>query len=196
MRWLILAAAIGFVLAPAAAAADLDVDELRSRIRALPPLHLEQPPVVEPAPTNPFGLGWGGGFAFSSNLVGVPLVEEGDAFIDENNIIRITHPRNVKARILLESHYTFRLMGSSVALGPVIFIQPSGVNLFDAAGGGLMLELGEGETSFNLMAGILLDFDVSRLHRDYVDGFKSPTSELVYVRREELQFLVGFAVGR
>lgn len=170
MRRLILAAAIVFVLAPAAAAQD-------------------------PTPS-PFGLGWGGGFAFSDNLVGVPLVSKGDAFIDENGIIRITHPRNVKARILLESHYTFKIPGSPLAVGPVIFLQPSGETLFDAAGGGLLIELGEGPTSFNLIVGFLLDFDVSRLHRDYVDGFRSPTAELVYVQREELQFLVGFTVGR
>lgn len=149
----------------------------------------------DPTPS-PFGLGWGGGFAFSSNLVGVPLTDVGDAFIDENGIIRITHPRNVKARILLESHYTFKLPGSPLAVGPVIFLQPSGETLFDAAGGGLLIELGEGSTSFNLIVGVLLDFDVSRLHRDYVDGFKSPTKELVYVQREELQFMIGFTVGR
>ena len=144
---------------------------------------------------NPFGLGWGGGFAFSSNLVGVPLVEEGDAFIDENNRIRITHPRNVRSRVLMESHYTFKIAGP-LALGPVIFVQPALKDVFDAAGGGILIELGEGPTSFNLMIGFLVDFDVSRLHRDYVDGFKSPTAELVFVRREEVQFLVGFTVGR
>ncbi len=148
----------------------------------------------DPVP-NPFGIGWGGGFAFSSNLIGVPLVDPGDAFIDENGIIRITHPRNVKARVLLESHYTFRLAGSPLALGPVIFVQPSGESLFDAAGGGLLLELGEGPTSFNLIVGILIDFDVSRLHRDYVDGFRSPTPDLVYVQREEVQLMIGFAMS-
>ncbi len=146
-------------------------------------------------PASPFGIGWGGGFAFSSNLVGQPLVEPGDAFIDENGIIRITHPRNVKSRILLESHYTFR-MTSEMAIGPVIFIQPSGESLFDAAGGGFLLELGQGETSFNFLVGLLVDFDVSRLHRDYFDGFPSPTSDIVFVSREEVQFIVGFAVGR
>ncbi len=147
-------------------------------------------------PPSPFGLGWGGGFAFSSNLVGVPLVEEGGAFIDENGIIRITHPQNVKSRVLLESHYTFKLPGSPFALGPVIFLQPSGETVFDAAGGGLLLELGEGDTSFNFLIGLLVDFDVSRLHRDYIDGFRSPTAEIVYVSREEVQFIVGFTVGR
>lgn len=176
MRCLRLVAALVLLLLPAAVMAQEDPD----------------PP---PPPSSPFGLGWGGGFAFSSNLVGVPLVDVGDAFIDEGGIIRITHPRNVKSRILLESHYTFGITGP-LAIGPVIFIQPSGENLFDAAGGGLLIELGEGPTSFNLLIGLLVDFDVSRLHRDYVDGFRSPSPELVFVSREEIQFIVGFAVGR
>lgn len=146
-------------------------------------------------PDNPFGMGWGAGMGFSANTIGVPLVEPGGAFIDELGIIRITHPLNVKSRILMESHYTFRVPGSPLGIGPVIMIQPSGDGLFDAAGGGVLIELGEGDRSFNFIVGLLVDFDVSRLHRDYVDGFRSPTAELVFVTREEVQLVVGFAIG-
>ena len=158
--------------------------------------------VVSPAaaqtpapPPNPFGLGWGGGFGLSANTRGPAIVDEGDAFIDGQGIVRVTHPQNVKSRILLETHYTFRMMSWPVAIGPTMFIQP-GETLFNSAGGGLIVELGEGPTAMNIIIGVLLDFDVSRLHRDYIDGFVAPTRELVFVKREELQFLIGFAVGR
>ena len=147
-----------------------------------------------PAP-NPFGLGWGAGFGFSANTRGASIVGEGDAFIDDGGIVRVTHPQNVKPRVLLETHYTFRMMRWPIAIGPTMFIQP-GDTLFNAAGGGLIIELGDGPTAMNLIVGVLLDFDVSRLHRDYIDGFVAPTRELIFVQREELQFLIGFAVGR
>ena len=144
---------------------------------------------------NPFGLGWGAGFGLSDQLVGEPLVAEGDAFIDSAGIVRVTRERNVRPRVVLESHYTFRLRGGPVAVGPVMFVQP-GESLFDAAGGGILFELGEGPTSFNVIIGVLLDFDVTRLHRDYIDGFEAPTDQLVFVTKEELQLFVGFVVGR
>ncbi|HEU01327.1 hypothetical protein LCGC14_0519110 [marine sediment metagenome] len=148
-----------------------------------------------PALPNPFGLGWGAGMGLSDNFIGDPLVEEGDAFIDGNDIVRVTRFRDVKSRLILESHYTFRLINGSLGVGPVMFVQPGG-NLFTAAGGGLLFELGEGPTSFNLIIGGLLDFDVTRLHPDYIDGFEAPTSQLAFVTREELQFFVGFVIGR
>lgn len=147
-----------------------------------------------PPPSAPFGLGWGAGMGFSDQLVGEPIVKQGDAFIDSAGIVRVTREQNVRPRVVLESHYTFRLIGS-LAVGPVMFVQP-GESLFDAAGGGLLFELGEGATSFNLIVGALLDFQVSRLHRDYVDGFEAPTGELAFVTKEELQLFVGFVVGR
>jgi hypothetical protein len=181
MRALLLIALLAVVAAPATA---------QDQPPPAPP-----PNLLDELPPNPFGLGWGAGMGLSDNFIGDPLVEEGDAFIDGNDIVRVTRFRDVKSRLILESHYTFRLINGSLGVGPVMFVQPGG-NLFTAAGGGLLFELGEGPTSFNLIIGGLLDFDVTRLHPDFIDGFEAPTSQLTFVTREELQFFVGFVVGR
>lgn len=146
-------------------------------------------------PSNPFGLGWGAGMGFSDQIVGEPLVAEGDAFIDASGIVRVTREQNVRPRVILESHYTFQVRAWALAVGPVMFVQP-GDALFDAAGGGLLIELGEGATSMNLIIGALLDFEVTRLHPDYISGFRAPTAQLAFLTKEELQLFVGFVVGR
>lgn len=153
----------------------------------------------DPTPPNPasqFGLGWGVGMGFSSQLVGEALVEPGDATIVDRSVV-VLESSNVKPRFLAESHYTWRL-GGSVGLGPAIWVQPGG-NLFDAAGGGAILELGEAgsDWSFNILGGVLLDFSVSHLHFSNREGMRvDPGRELLYVKRKELQLFFGFAAGR
>lgn len=164
----------------------------------LPVLAAAQPDPTPTAATDPFGWGWGVGAGMSNNLVGRIIVEPGDAFIDANQEVVVTRFQNVRPRMLLESHFTWKLpfFGDSVALGPAMFVQPGGDGLFDAAGGGLMLELGDDDTSFNIIIGALLDFEVSVLHDDYQPRMTAPTDSIVFVQREELQLFVGFAIGR
>ena len=154
----------------------------------------QQTPEATP-PDNPFGIGWGAGFGLSYQLVGGPLVEEGDVFIDTSKIVHVTREQNVRPRGILESHYTFQGRSWGLAIGPVMFVQP-GDSLFDAAGGGLLIELGEGPTSMNLIVGALLDFDVTRLHPDFVSGFPAPTDQLAFLTKEELLLFFGFVIGR
>ncbi len=155
----------------------------------------DPPPPPPPAgPVSPFGLGWGIGMGFSANLVGRQIVEPGGAFVDASNTVRVTDPSTARSRVLAEAHFTWRV-SESIAVGPVMFLQPSDADLFDAAGGGVVVELGSGARSMNIVIGALLDFNVSQLHPAYVDGFPSPTDDLLFVRREQLQLLLGFVVG-
>ena len=160
---------------------------------AAPVVAQEDP--TEPPPETPFGMGWGVGYGFSSNLRGLPLVEPGDAGLVDGRTVIFTSS-NTKARFLAESHFTWRL-GESVGLGPAMWIQPGG-QLFDAAGGGMILELGEAgsDWSFNVLGGVLMDFDVSHLHASTPEGRRPPGGDILYVTGKELQLFVGFAVGR
>ncbi len=162
------------------------------------PIPLPEVPAVDPTPPpdpTQFGMGWGVGYGFSSQLVGQPLVEPGDAGLVDGRTV-IFESSNAQARFLAESHYTFRL-GDTVGFGPAMWVQPGG-SLFDAAGGGLILELGEADSdwSFNILGGVLLDFSVSHLHASTPEGRRPPSGEILYVSGKELQLFLGFAVGR
>jgi len=163
---------------------------------AQPPPRPASPDPTVPSPVNQFGLGWGVGMGFSSQLVGEALVEPGNAAIVDRTVI-VLESSNVKPRFLAESHYTWRL-GGGVGLGPAIWVQPGG-NLFDAAGGGAIIELGDtgSDWSFNILGGVLLDFSVSHLHFTNREGMRVPAGrELLYTKGKELQIFFGFAAGR
>jgi hypothetical protein len=133
---------------------------------------------------------------FSSQLVGEALVEPGDAMIGDRTVV-VLESSNVKPRFLAESHYTWRLT-DTVGFGPAIWVQPGG-NLFDAAGGGAIVELGDrgSDWSFNILGGVLLDFSVSHLAFTNREGMRVPAgTELLYVKQKELQLFFGFAAGR
>lgn len=147
-----------------------------------------------PVPASPFGLGWGVGIGWSVNLVGREIVATGDAFVDSGGILRVTRATTARSRLLAEAHYTFSI-SDAIGIGPVMFLQPSDAGLFDAAGGGIVIELGGGGQSMNVIIGALLDFDVEQLHQSYIDGFPSPTSAPLHVSREQLQLLIGFVAG-
>lgn len=162
----------------------------------VPGVAFAQPPdPTPPQPPTQFGMGWGVGYGFSSNLRGLPLVEIGDAGLVDGRTV-VFESSNMQARFMAESHFTWRL-GESVGLGPAIWVQPGG-QLFDAAGGGLILELGEADSpwSFNILGGALWDFSVSHLHASTPEGRRPPAGEILYVKGKELQLFVGFAVGR
>lgn len=138
------------------------------------------------------------GIGYSSNLT-APLVPPGGAFIDDLGFVRITEERDALPRLLMESHWTTRCFHALVGCGPAIFVQLAGgltEDLFDAAGGGIAITLGGGATSFNLIAGALLDFSVERLRPEYIHGFPSPTPELIFLNKKELSYFVGVTIGR
>jgi hypothetical protein len=133
----------------------------------------------------------------SSNLT-APLVPVGGAFIDDLGFVRITEELDARPRLLMESHWTTRCFHARVGCGPAIFVQAAGgltEDLFNAAGGGLVIELGSGPTSWNLIVGALLDFSVERLRPEYIHGFPSPTPELIYLTKKEVNYFIGVAMS-
>ena len=156
---------------------------------------------VQPDPTlassNSFGPGYGALFGFSDNL-SAPLVPVDGVHIDAGDVV-ITKEMDARPRILVESHYTFRCFHRLVGCGPAFYVQMAGgvsTDLFNAAGGGLVLELGDGPTRFAILLGVILDFGVNRLRPEYIHGFPSPTPELRFLEKKELHAFVGFGFTR
>lgn len=134
----------------------------------------------------------------SDNLT-APLVPPGGAFIDEDGFVRITEQRDVLPRILVESHYTTRCFGLSMGCGPALVVQLAGGatdGLFNAVGGGITFELGDGDTKFQILLGVILDFGVERLRPEYIHGAPSPTDELLYLTKKETHALLAFGFTR
>ena len=159
------------------------------------------------------GIEFGIGMAFTSDLGDNARVREAQIV---NGIVRVTRGDDIRARLILESHYFFTPEGGLPIIGltnptyrerrednaqpmwgwgPFVAIQPGTDNVIDAIGGGLMIGLRRGTTgtdSFNIGIGVLFDLDVQTLGDGILENQPLPAgeTEIRYRRRAQSGFMV------
>ena len=216
------AAADGQAAAVAAAAAAADSKDVKATVTRKPDGTVETK--VEPqraladASSNKQtfgGIEFGIGIAFSYDLGENDRVRNA-SLID--GIVRVDHTDNVRARLILESHYLFtpdKIFGAESIFGlsnvgherkewgagPFVALQPGTDNVIDAIGAGLMLGLRRsavaGSTSnsgdsFNIGIGILYDIDARVLGDGILADQPLPGNEkeIRYKTREQSGLLI------
>lgn len=96
--------------------------------------------------------------------------------------VRVTKADNVRARIMLESHYFWRPKKGDGSFanwgwGPFVAIQPGTDEIIDSMGSGLMIGFrhpSEPDRSFNLGVGMVVDSSVKILGSGFVAGDPAP----------------------
>lgn len=144
------------------------------------------------------GIEFGIGMAFSLDLGDNVRVRDAQLV---NGLVRVSRSDDVRARLILESHYFFTPPGVGLPLlglmnptreerdkgrqpmwgfGPFVAVQPGSDNVIDAIGAGLMLGLRrgtQGTDSFNLGIGLLYDMDVQTLGDGIFENQPLPVGE-------------------
>lgn len=156
------------------------------------------------------GIDFGVGIAFSADTGTNDRVREAELV---NGIVRVTHSDNVRARLILESHYFFTPMAEdgvrrlpifglentelkkTWGWGPFLAVQPSSEQVIDAIGGGVMVGLrkaGEGNDSFNIGLGLLVDLDTRILGDGILADQPLPAGEtqIRFKRRDQTGVLL------
>lgn len=157
------------------------------------------------------GIEFGVGIAFSYDLGENDRIKEAEVV---NGIVRVTDRENVRARIILESHYFFTpsrgALGDSLlgltnepgdkgrkewGIGPFIALQPGTDDVIDAIGAGLMVGFRRpnSETqSFNIGVGVLYDLNTRLLGEGLRANEPLPEGETTvrYIEEEQAGLLV------
>ena len=159
------------------------------------------------------GIEFGIGMAFTSDLGDHSRIREAQLV---NGIVRVTRGDDIRARLILESHYFFTPPGRGLpflglvnptaaerkegqqpmwGVGPFVAIQPGTDNVIDAIGGGIMFGLRrgtEGTDSFNIGAGFLFDLDVQTLGDGILENQPLPAgeTEIRFRRRAQSGFMI------
>ena len=108
-----------------------------------------------------------------------------------NGIVRVTDKDNVRARIMLESHYFFEPNGKFLntssddwGYGPFIALQPGTDQIIEAIGAGVMLGFrrkssteSDSNQSFNIGFGVAFDPNTKTLGDDIINGQPLPEGE-------------------
>jgi hypothetical protein len=148
------------------------------------------------------GIEFGVGIAFSYDLGENRRVKEASVV---DGIVRVDRTDDVRARLILESHYLFtpndifgvrNIFGventnqrKNWGVGPFVALQPGSDNIIDAIGAGFMLAMrrpGDGTDSFNIGIGVLYDIDANTLGDGIVANKPLPGSETtVRLKRQE-----------
>lgn len=127
-------------------------------------------------------------------------------------LVRVTNQDNVRARIMLESHYFFTPATSFLGLtknedndgevddpkwgiGPFVAVQPGSNEIIEAIGAGVMVGFrrnNESSNSFNIGIGIAFDPNTRTLGEGIVDGQPLPPGETAvrYLEQEQLGLLI------
>ena len=121
-------------------------------------------------------------------------------------LVRVTNQDNVRARIMLESHYFFTPSGNFLGLentpdspkwglGPFVAVQPGSNEIIEAIGAGIMLGFrrnNDSSNSFNIGVGIAFDPNTRTLGAGIVDGQPLPSGETAvrYLEQEQLGLLI------
>ncbi|MET0372637.1 MAG: hypothetical protein ABW128_00100 [Rhizorhabdus sp.] len=156
------------------------------------------------------GIEFGVGIAFSYDLGSNRRVRDASVV---DGIVRVNQSDNVRARLILESHFLFTpdsLFGISNffgirnepgdgtkrwGAGPFVALQPGTDNIIDAIGAGFMMGFRRGDTgtdSFNIGIGVLYDID-SRILGDGIlanQPLPGAETEIRYKRREQSGLLI------
>lgn len=158
-------------------------------------------------PTQKFGgIEFGIGIAFSYDLGDNDRIKEAELV---NGIVRVTDRENVRARIILESHYFFtptggvfgdelfglkNLPGKNMrkewGIGPFVALQPGTNDVIDALGAGIMVGFRRpnSETqSFNIGVGVLYDLNTRLLGEGLAANQPLPSGETAIRYLEEEQ---------
>jgi len=151
---------------------------------------------IQPKPS--YGSSQGRNFAGINFGVGISLTRDTGshdrvetAFIDENNIVRVSKNQNDIARIMLESHYFFEprtsdfsFMGLTKGInwghGPFISLQPGTDEIIEAIGIGWMVGFrrgGDDNSSLNLGIGYIIDPSVQVLGDGINENMPLPQGE-------------------
>jgi len=141
----------------------------------------------EPDKTREFaGLSFGVGISATFDLGENDRVSAAEVV---NDIVRVTDKDNVRARIMLESHYFFKpekafpLTGTESekwGYGPFIALQPGTDEIIESIGFGLMVGFRRDEDSdqsFNIGLGVAYDPNTQTLGADVIDGQPLPAGE-------------------
>lgn len=130
-------------------------------------------------------------------------------------LVRVTNQDNVRARIMLESHYFFTPKGKVLGfmgitenasvngvvenpkwgVGPFVAVQPGSNEVIEAIGAGVMVGFrrsGESSNSFNIGIGLAFDPNTKTLGEGIVDGQPLPPGETAvrYLEQEQLGLLI------
>lgn len=145
------------------------------------------------------GIEFGIGLAFTYDLGKRDRIKDA-RLVGPNNVVRATHVENLRARIILESHYLFTPQGSLFGLrnvrqdentwarrewgfGPFVAIQPGTDNVIEAVGAGLMLgfrrpsENPNSSDSFNIGVGVMYDLNAQVLGDGIFENQPLPADE-------------------
>ena len=120
------------------------------------------------------GFGWGLGFG-----VGVDVLESGQrvtgVFLDTRDFVRAEGISTASPRFILESHF-YVWNYKRLHVGPSMGIEPMAEDgaLFRSGFLGVAFGLQEGENSWNLILGYLLDFEVEFLAEEFQLNRRAP----------------------
>lgn len=177
-RWIMLATAMAVLPALPAPAAAQPVQAAAQNTRG-----------------NSFGgLDWGVGVSLTIDFPGLNRVKSAELV---NDIVRVSHEEDARARIMLESHYffptqgkLFGVPGGSWGYGPFIAIQPGTDHFIEAFALGIMIgfKRGTGNQSFNIGLGIAVDPDTQVLGQGLQPNQPLPPGETAIRYRRESQY--------
>lgn len=129
-----------------------------------------------------------------------------------NDIVQVTNQDNVRARIMLETHYFFAPEGSFLGLrntynpdteatdaewgiGPFVAVQPGSGEIIEAIGFGVMIGFrrkDDSSNSFNVGVGVAFDPNTRTLGDGFVAGQPPPNgeTEIRYLEQEQFGLLL------
>lgn len=165
---------------------------------------VEEAALAEANGTQKFGgLEFGIGLAFTYDLGHRDRIKEAEVV---NNIVRAKQVENLRARIVLESHYMFTPNGYLFGLennrgkgkrewgfGPFVTIQPGTDNVIEAVGAGLMLGFKrpsddpKATDSFNVGIGVMYDLNAQVLGDGIIENQPLPLGETEVRFRKQSQ---------
>ena len=137
------------------------------------------------------GLDFGVGISVSFDLGGEKRISDAELV---GGVVRVSKSNDVRARVMLESHYFFLPSGRFLnvdsgmwGIGPFIALQPGSDDIIEAAAMGVMMGFRRGEgkaESFNIGAGLIVDPSVRTLGDGIVAGQPLPNGEAVIRYKE------------
>ncbi len=143
------------------------------------------------------GVQFGIGISVTRDLGGHNRIKS--ASLDENNKIRVEKDNNQVARVMLESHYFWKIEETAAGHGPFLALQPGTDEIIEAIGFGWMVGFkrpGKGDESLNFGIGYMVDPSVKILGDDLEENEALPEGESQIRYRETSQdgivFLASF----
>ena len=122
------------------------------------------------------GMKFGVGLSFTWDTVDRQRVE--DATVDANGVVRVTKKNDAIARVMLETHYFFKLRGKeTTGWGPFVAAQPGSDEIINALGAGFMFgwrRKQDSDESFNLGFGYSVDPATKVLGDEFVENKPAP----------------------